>query len=72
LLFLDSIALYFTAGFSLLYLVVAVLSGSMIVFASWRLMISGTDSDAWRLYKISAFPYLGLIFLVMGLDALLL
>jgi protoheme IX farnesyltransferase len=63
-----SLGLYFAAGFGLLYLVIAVLSGIMIVYASWRLMATGARGDAWKLYKLSAFPYLGLVFLVMALD----
>ena len=63
-----SIALYFAGGFTWLYLVLANLLGIMMVYASLRLVISGASRDAWRLYKLSAFPYLGLIFLTMCLD----
>ena len=68
LLFGASMALYFVADFGLLYLVMAVISGIIIVYASWQFMVSGANGDAWKLYKLSAFPYLGLIFLVMALD----
>ncbi len=67
-LYAASIGLYFIGHFGLLYLVIANLSGIIIVYASLRLMLSGASADAWKLYKLSAFPYLGLIFLVMGLD----
>ena len=67
-----SIALYFVGGFSLLYLIAASLLGIIMVYASSRLVISSTSHDAWRLYKLSAFPYLGLIFLAMCLDIWLL
>ncbi len=63
-----SISLYFVGGFTLLYLIVASLLGLMIIYASSRLVISNASRDAWRLYKLSAFPYLGVIFLVMCLD----
>jgi len=68
LLYAASIGLYFAAQFGLLYLVVANLSGIIIIYASLRLMLSNASGDAWKLYKLSAFPYLGLIFLVMGMD----
>ncbi|MFC1991036.1 UbiA family prenyltransferase, partial [Chloroflexota bacterium] len=71
-LYAASIALYFTGSFSWLYLVLANLLGIMMVFASSRLVIYGGEKDAWRLYRLSAFPYLGLIFLVMCLDIWLL
>ena len=67
-----AITLYFVGGFSLLYLIVASLLSIMMVYASSRLVISSTSHDAWRLYKLSAFPYLGLIFLAMCLDIWLL
>ena len=67
-LFVASITLYFIGGFNLLYLIVAGLLGIMMVYATVRLVISSASDDAWRLYKLSAFPYLGLIFLVMCLD----
>jgi protoheme IX farnesyltransferase len=68
LLYAVSIALYFVGGFAWLYLVLANILGALIVYGSVRLVISGAAEDALRLYKISAFPYLGLIFLVMCLD----
>lgn len=67
-LYAVSIALYFTGGFTWFYLILANLLGIVMVYASLRLVISGASRDAWRLYKLSAFPYLGLIFLTMCLD----
>jgi protoheme IX farnesyltransferase len=68
LLYAASIALYFVGDFGWLYLLTANLAGILIVFASGRLMLSNASGDAWKLYKLSAFPYLGLMFLVIGLD----
>lgn len=69
LLFTASIAIYFSNNLGVLYLIVASLLGVLIVYASSRLLISGALQDAWRIYKLSAFPYLGLIFLAMCLDS---
>lgn len=63
-----SIALYVVGGFALLYLIVAGILSIIVVYASSRLVVSSTSNDAWRLYRLSAFPYLGLIFLAMCLD----
>jgi protoheme IX farnesyltransferase len=63
----TSIALYFIGDFSWPYLVLANILGVIIVFTSVRLAISGAAAYAWTVYKISAFPYLGLIFLAMCL-----
>lgn len=71
-LYVTSIALYFVGSFAWLYLALANILGIIMVYASSRLVISQAAKDAWRLYKLSAFPYLGLIFLVMCLDILIL
>ncbi len=68
ILYGASWGLYFAGPFGWLYLTVANLSGIAMIYASIRLMLSNNAKDAWRLYKISAFPYLGLLFLVMCLD----
>jgi protoheme IX farnesyltransferase len=67
-LYAASIALYFVGDFHWLYLALANLSGILMVYATSRLVFSHTAKDAWRLYRLSAFPYLGVIFLVMCLD----
>lgn len=72
LLYATSLTLYFIGSFAGLYLLVVNLLGIVMVYASSRLVISGVAKDAWRLYKLSAFPYLGIIFLVMCLDIWLL
>ena len=72
MLYAASIALYFVGSFAWLYLALANLLGMMMVFASFRLVIFGATKDAWRLYKLSTFPYLGIIFFIMCLDIWLL
>ncbi len=68
----TSIVLYFVGGFAWLYLASANLLGILMVYASFRLVISDATKDAWRLYRLSAFPYLGLLFFIMCLDIWLL
>lgn len=68
LLYSISILLYFT-GLHMLYLVVAGIFGAAMVIASGNLLFSTTAKSAWRLYKLSAYPYLGIVFLAMALDA---
>jgi len=55
-----------------LYLTVAVLMSLLMVYASIRLLLSPTSRNAWTVYKLSAFPYLGIIFTVMAVDVWLL
>jgi protoheme IX farnesyltransferase len=67
-LVIAAISLYFVGGFALLYLTVASLLSVIMVYATSRLVIASTSKNAWRLYKLSAYPYLGAIFLTMCLD----
>lgn len=71
-LYAVSIVIYFVGGFGWLYLVLANVLGIMMLYTSSRLVVSSTSRNAWRMYKISSFPYLGLIFLAMCLDIWLL
>jgi protoheme IX farnesyltransferase len=68
LLFLISMFIYIAADFHLLYLIVAIILGGLMIYANVRLLFSQTSIAAWRVYKLSAFPYLGIIFLTMSLD----
>ncbi|OGO22710.1 MAG: hypothetical protein A2144_06690 [Chloroflexi bacterium RBG_16_50_9] len=72
MLYAASLTLYFVGSFTWLYLTVANIMGIIMVYASSRLVISHEAKDAWQLYRLSAFPYLGFIFLVMCLDTWLL
>jgi protoheme IX farnesyltransferase len=67
-----AIGLYFIGAFGLLYMLTAILMSGILVYGAYRLIISGTSKSAWRLYKLSSFPYLGLVFLAIGLDKWLL
>ncbi len=71
-LYTASIVLYFIGSFAWLYLISAGLLGAIMVYGSARLVIDSTSQNAWRLYRLSAFPYLGVIFLAMCLDIWLL
>ena len=71
-LLFTSAALYFIAAFGWLYLVLSSMAGIMMVYATIRLVVSSQSEDAWKLYKLSSFPYLGIIFIAMCLDAWLL
>ena len=66
------IVFYFTQGLHWLYLTVAVVLSLAMIYANLRLVFSANSRDAWKVYKLSAFPYLGIIFLAMCLDAWLL
>jgi protoheme IX farnesyltransferase len=68
LLYLVAILIYLSSGFHLLYLIVANILGILMIYANARLLFSTTSTAAWRVYKLSAFPYLGIVFLIMCLN----
>jgi protoheme IX farnesyltransferase len=67
-LYAASMAVYFVMDLGPLFLVVANIMGIMMVVGAARLVASKASDDAWSLYKLSSFPYLGLIFLSLCLD----
>jgi protoheme IX farnesyltransferase len=68
LLYIASILIYVVGDFHLLYLVMANILGTLMIYANVRLLFSRTSLAAWHVYKLSAFPHLGIIFLTMCLD----
>ncbi len=71
ILYILSIMIFAFSSFSWIYLVTANIMGLLMIYSNWRLVISADSQDAWKVYKLSAFPYLGLMFLAMPLDLLL-
>ncbi len=67
LLYAVSLALWHAADFSWFFFTVANILGLAMLVASIRLLITWASKDAWRVYKLSAYPYLGFIFLAMVL-----
>jgi len=68
LLYAASIALWAVGNFGWLYFGVANILGIIMVYANYNLLKSGASRDAWKVYKLSAFPYLGVIFTVLCLN----
>ncbi len=72
LLYLVSIFVFRVCQFHLPYFIVANILGILLVSACIRLLTSQSSKSAWQVYKLTAFPYLGVIFITMCLDAWLL
>ena len=72
LLFAASIALYFEGNFDLIYLLTACIMGILTILSTARLIYGKLSSASWKIYKLTAFPYLGILFLAMVLDKWLL
>jgi len=68
LLYAASIALWAIGDFGWLYFAIANIMGIIMIIANWLLLRSGLSRDAWKVYKLSSFPYLGVIFMVLCLD----
>ncbi len=63
-----TLAYFLTGRFHLLYFYVATIVSLVMVSANLRLMFSPSSRNAWTVYKLSAFPYLCIIFTAMALD----
>ncbi|OGO02990.1 MAG: hypothetical protein A2Y59_05510 [Chloroflexi bacterium RBG_13_52_14] len=68
LLYAASIALWAYGNFGWLYFAVANILSMAMLYANSRLLRSVLSKDAWKVYKLSAFPYLGLIFIALCLN----
>lgn len=71
-LYITSQGLFLVSSFRWLYLIAANVLGGAMLYASYRLLRQGPGEASWKVYKLSAYPYLGLIFLAMILDLWLL
>jgi protoheme IX farnesyltransferase len=67
-----SLALYFVGHFHLIYLITACIMGILTILSTSRLIYRKLSSESWKVYKLTAFPYLGILFLAMALDVWLL
>lgn len=63
-----SISLYFF-GLGILYLVVAIVSGTLMTIYHHKLLQNPNPDFAWKAYKVTA-PYLVIIFIAIALDSL--
>jgi len=68
LLYAASIALWAVDNLGWLYFAVANVLGIVMIYANYHLLKSHLTQDAWKVYKLSAFPYLGLIFIALCLN----
>src|SRR4030042_2430896 len=68
LLYVASIALWAYGNFGWLYFAVANILSIAMLYANSRLLRSVQSRDAWKVYKLSAFPYVGLIFIALCLN----
>lgn len=64
-----SIMLYFF-GLGLIYLIIAAISGAMMLAYNFKLIRNPSKDVAWKAYKVSS-PYLAIIFLALMFDAIL-
>ena len=63
-----SISLYFF-GAGIVYVVIAAISGSIMLISHYKLTKNPTPESAWKAYKVTA-PYLVIIFVGLAFDAL--
>jgi heme o synthase len=71
LLYACALGLFFVARLGPIYLATVNIAGPIVIAASIRLMRGDPRPGAWRLYKISAFPLLGVLFLSLALSVII-
>ena len=73
LLALVAVLIYVLSGkFHWIYLAACGILSLLMIGASLRLLFSPTSKNSWSVYKFTAFPYLGIIFIAMVIDRWLL
>ena len=65
-----SLELYFYGPFSPIYGIIALVSGLAILAGSLWVLYEPTETNAWRMFKVTS-PYLSLLFAVMIIDVAL-
>lgn len=70
-IFILSLALNLIHLFSTIYLIPVLIMGSLMLVSTAYLIFRTSSGIAWRIYKLSSFPYLGVVFIAMTLDKLL-
>ena len=65
-----SLALYFQGPFGQIYGIIALVSGLAILAGSLWVLYKPTETNAWRMFKVTS-PYLSLLFAVMIIDVAL-
>jgi heme o synthase len=68
ILFSLTISLYLFGGFGRIMLVAAVVLSAIMVVAVANLLRNSSSATAWKVYRLSSFPFLGIIFLAMVVD----
>ncbi len=68
MLYAASLLLWYVGDFGWFFFTIANVTGVVMVLAGLRLVRNMESKDSWRLYKISSFPYLGVIFLAMCIN----
>lgn len=68
ILYVASVLLWHAADFGWFFFAAANVLGIVMVWAAVRLLRNGESKDSWRVYKLSSFPYLGIMFLAMCLN----
>ena len=68
LLYIASVSVYVTGQFGWVYLVAANVAGLLMVNATWQMLRTRDRAAAYRAFKLSAYPFLGLIFFSLCAD----
>jgi len=71
-LYAVAVCLFVFSNFSWLYFAFANILSLAMLATSINLLHNQNSKISWRLYKLSSFPYLGIMFLIMAIDSFIL
>ena len=67
-LYVVCLAIYSVGEFGAVYLISCNLAGLLLINANWRMVREGDSAWAYKIFKLSAYPFLGLIFVSLCID----
>ena len=70
LIYITSLMLYFFGGLHLLYLIIMNVMGIALLISVILTLFKTDRAYSWKAYKMSSFPYLGIMFLAIVVDSL--
>jgi protoheme IX farnesyltransferase len=66
-----SLFMYFYKIFGLVYVLPAGILGAIMLASTLYMTVRGSPEFAWKIYRLSSFPYLGISFIAMAIDRLI-
>jgi len=67
-LYMVCLAIYSVGDFGVFYLISCNIAGLLLLNANWKMLKDGDTAWAYKIFKLSTYPFLGLIFISLCID----